>query len=107
MELKYKSINELMRAIRNNNINDVKSILDDSIKQNKIINISEEDELGNFPLMSVMESDNVEMFKLFINYIDDNDLEIKLQENDINILCINSEIMVLYDTFIENRKEVK
>eukprot|EP00833_Pecoramyces_ruminatium_P004320 jgi/Orpsp1_1/1178352/evm.model.c7180000064974.1 len=84
MEKWKKDEEKLLDAIFNNNIEKVKSILNNSTKNKEILNLNEEDEYGMKQLLSeAINSNNIEIIQLLIEYANQNQIILELNEKDI------------------------
>ena len=57
-----------MRAISCNNTKKVISILRNSTKKRKILELNEEDNFGKYPLYLAIDKNNIEIVQLLIEY---------------------------------------
>jgi len=72
--------NEQLHEISNNNIEKVKQILDNSIRDDEILKINEKNEDGNYPFLWTIKNNNIEILKLIINYANDNNIILEINK---------------------------
>jgi len=74
---------ELFDEIYNNNKEKVISILNEANQMNAIFNINKKDTNGGYPLLWVVEKDNIEMVKLIIDYANNNNIILDINGKNI------------------------
>jgi len=75
---------KLIKEIKNNNIGNVKSILENANNSKIKINLNEKDEDGWYPLLWACEKDNIDIIKLLIDYASKNNIVLELNEKHKN-----------------------
>jgi len=75
---------KLIKEIKNNNVENVKSILENANNSKIKINLNEKDENGWYPLLWACEKDNIEIVKLLIDYATNNNIVLELNEKHKN-----------------------
>ena len=71
---------KLLEAIAIENIEKVKSILNNSTENKKILKLNEKNKNGNYPLYSAISNNNIEIIQLLIGYANQHQIILKLNE---------------------------
>jgi len=118
-----------MDAIENKNIKRVKSILKNSTKDNKILELNEKDKDGYYPLYWAISKNNIKIVQLLLEYANQHQIILKLNEknkygdypllwailrNNIKIVkllleyALQHQIILEYDKYlIEKKPKIK
>jgi ankyrin repeat protein len=97
----------LIYEIKNKNIKNLESILNDPNNNNIILNvINEQDNDGDYPLLLATEKNSIEMVNLLIDYANKNDIKLKINEKNINgsyplLFAINNNNFEMIKILIE------
>ena len=95
-----------MEAIKNENIEKVKSILDNLTKNKRILELNEKNKDGNYPLLKTIDKNKIESVQLLIDYALQHKIILDYKKK---ILKLNQKLKILlknYEKEMENRKKV-
>jgi len=82
MILKGSEEEKLLEAIRYENIEKVKSILNNSTKNKKILKLNEKDKDGDYPLLMTIFKNNIKILQLLIEYANQHQIILELNEKN-------------------------
>jgi len=91
----------LLNAIKWNNIEIVKSLIDYASKKNIILNVNEKDNDENYPLLIAIKQNNIKMINLLIDYANKNKLILhvnqknKFEEYPFLLICFYDNIEII------------
>ncbi|OUM58125.1 hypothetical protein PIROE2DRAFT_21401 [Piromyces sp. E2] len=100
-----KYFNSILQTIEENNIENMKTLMDLANEINVVINVNEKNNDGNYPLCLSINKNSFETTKLLMDYAIEHNIILSINEKDLqNISNLNEEIfMLLY----ENNNECK
>lgn len=81
-EIEEKIKIKFKNSIENNNIDEIKSIIETEKDKNNKLNLNEKYKDGNYPILLALLKNNNEIVKLIIQYANENDIKLNLNEKN-------------------------